>query len=134
MARKEDVVRNAVKLMSNTANIRNIGIAAHIDHGKCVAPHTRLQLADGSFKTAEQLFQQASLNGEKVRENENETVFELRQPMKVFSVDAHCGKVVEKNISHAWKLKGGITKEIKLNNGASVATTPEHKFLIFDGM
>ena len=34
MARKEDVVRNAVKLMTNTANIRNIGIAAHIDHGK----------------------------------------------------------------------------------------------------
>jgi len=34
MARKEDVVKNAVKLMNNTTNIRNIGIAAHIDHGK----------------------------------------------------------------------------------------------------
>ncbi len=34
MVRKEDVAQKAVLLMSNQKNIRNIGIVAHIDHGK----------------------------------------------------------------------------------------------------
>ncbi|MEK6942024.1 MAG: elongation factor EF-2 [archaeon] len=34
MAKKEEVVKQALKLMKNQANIRNIGIVAHLDHGK----------------------------------------------------------------------------------------------------
>ncbi len=34
MGRKDDVAKAAEKLMSNQKNIRNIGIVAHIDHGK----------------------------------------------------------------------------------------------------
>lgn len=34
MVRKEDVAQKAVTLMANQKNIRNIGIVAHIDHGK----------------------------------------------------------------------------------------------------
>ena len=34
MARKEVVVEDVVKLMSNPDNIRNMGIVAHVDHGK----------------------------------------------------------------------------------------------------
>lgn len=34
MARKEVVVEDVVRLMSNAKNIRNMGIVAHVDHGK----------------------------------------------------------------------------------------------------
>ncbi|MCD6434483.1 MAG: GTP-binding protein, partial [Candidatus Diapherotrites archaeon] len=34
MAKKEDIVKLAQKLMNNRENIRNMGIVAHIDHGK----------------------------------------------------------------------------------------------------
>ncbi|MCX8158586.1 MAG: elongation factor EF-2 [Candidatus Diapherotrites archaeon] len=34
MVRKEDIVQLATRLMKNQDNIRNIGIVAHIDHGK----------------------------------------------------------------------------------------------------
>ena len=37
MARKEVVVEDVVKLMSNPDNIRNMGIVAHVDHGKSLS-------------------------------------------------------------------------------------------------
>ena len=34
MGRKEDNIAKAMKLIENPVRIRNMGIAAHIDHGK----------------------------------------------------------------------------------------------------
>ena len=74
MAKKEQMVELAEGLMKNQKHIRNIGIVAHIDHGKCVAPNTRVQLSNGTIQTAESLFQEAALAGTKAKENENEIV------------------------------------------------------------
>ena len=133
MARKEDVVKNAVRLMNNTANIRNIGIAAHIDHGKCISGNSRILLGEGSTINAKSLYGKIALSGTKIRETGNETVFEPKETTEIFSVNKENGKIEKKRISHAWKLKGGRMLKIRLRNGYSISTTPEHKYLIFDG-
>ncbi len=131
--KKEEVVKLAEKLMNKRENIRNMGIVAHIDHGKCVGPSTRLQLADGSFVTAQELFERASLAGIKVKETESEIVYAPGSPIKAFSVEKETGKVVVKEISHVWKLKGGKVLRVRTRNGAELTTTPGHKYLVFDG-
>ena len=133
MAKKEEIAHLAEKLMNTRENIRNMGIVAHIDHGKCVSGKSRLFLAGGETVEAEQLFAQSALSGEKVVEDAEKTVFELRKPVETFSIDKDTGRVEAKKISHAWKLKGGKTVRLKLENSFEISTTPEHKYLLFVG-
>ena len=53
MGRKEDQANLAQSLMASREVIRNIGIVAHIDHGKCVSPESNLFLVGGELITAE---------------------------------------------------------------------------------
>ena len=134
MARKEDVAQIAQKMMYQQNNIRNIGTVAHIDHGKCVAPETRMQLADGSTIEAERVYDKASLLGKKALEDGEKIVYAMENGFDIFSLNKNTGKVEIKKISHAWKLKGGRLLKIRLRNKFEIATTPEHKYLLFDGV
>ena len=134
MGRREEMVRLAESLMNKRENIRNIGIVAHIDHGKCIGKNTRIMLSNSTFVRAEELYEKALLNGKKVVEDSQKNVYALESPIEVFSLNKDSGRIENRVISHAWKLKGGKVLKIRLRNGFEVTTTPEHKYLIFDGI
>ncbi len=135
MGRREEMVALAEKLMADRENIRNIGTVAHIDHGKCVSPDTRLQLADGQLVRAEQLFEILKSDSAIAQQDSDQTVFDVSQKnFIIFSLNKSTGQVEKKAISHAWKLSGGKTLRVQLRNGLWVETTPEHKFVTFNGI
>lgn len=127
-----DRVANIMKVPEQ---IRNIATSAHIHHGKCVSPETRLCLADGRFVTAEELFANAEQNGLKVQEYHDRIVYDVTdERITAFALNKETGQIEKKNISHAWKLKGGNAIKITLRNGANITTTPEHKYIVLEDM
>jgi len=135
IALEQKVVERINQLMNDKVHIRNIGTSAHIHHGKCVAPDTRLSIIDGSVRSAQSLFDQATQTGKLVRENEEEIVYDVsQQNITVFSLNKETGSLENKNIQYAWKLRGGRLVKVKLRNGFEVATTPEHKFIALEDM
>src|SRR2546428_14184977 len=50
MGRKEENIKKAQTLLHQKERIRNIGTAAHIDHGKCVTAESRIWLNGGGVR------------------------------------------------------------------------------------
>ncbi len=130
MGRKEKMAEKCRELMYHPDKIRNIGIIAHIDHGKCVAPDTKICLADGRFVRAEDLFEELKENGTLVKKTDEEEVYELEEPVPVTSLDKESMEAVEGKITHVWRLKADELVEVEVKNGRTIKTTPEHKFLV----
>jgi elongation factor 2 len=135
MVVKEAYGEKVAALMANTKNIRNIGIVSHIHHGKCVFGDSRIALADGRFVRAEELFNTYSKLGKIVKRTKNEIVFKIDgDKLKVLSLNKKNFKIEEKPIRYIWKLRTNEPLiEIELANGFKITTTPEHKFLTFNG-
>ncbi len=135
MASSEKMVDKVLRITQNPKFIRNICTSAHIHHGKCIAPQTRLFLSDGTLIKAGDLYEKAALTGVKVREDGSETVFDISsRPLEVFSLNKETGKIEKKKISHVWKLQGGEAIKIKLRTGAEITTTPEHRYIVLENM
>ncbi len=132
MGRKEKMAEKCRELMYHPDKIRNIGIIAHIDHGKCVAPETKICLADGRFVRADELFEELKERGELVKKDENEEVYELEEPVEVSSLDKDSVEIVKGEITHVWRLKADKLVKVEVENGRTIRTTPEHKFLVLD--
>lgn len=135
MSKREDVAREAEKFMNQRENIRNIGVVAHIDHGKCVAPKSKIFIYDGSVIEARELFLKAKEIGVKVIEDKEKIVFELPNKFFVHSLNIQTGKVEKKPVTHAWKLNNSQEmKKVTLRNGFSITTTLEHRFLVLKNL
>lgn len=131
----EDHIERMKRLSAKQENIRNIATSAHIHHGKCVAPATRLHLTDGQLCTAEQLYAQSQKIGKKVQDTTQETVYDITgKEFSVFSLNKETGRMEKKEISHAWKLAGDMAIKVTLRTGLTTTTTPEHKYLVLKDM
>src|SRR2546427_6867965 len=128
MGRKEDNIKRAETLLHKKEFIRNIGTAAHIDHGKCIDGKSRILLG-GKWIAAEDLFERFAVQPT-VRDTPDEIVKDLHGlDLRILALDRGSKKFVESRLTHAWKLKTTEVLFRVTTLAQSVATTPEHKFL-----
>jgi elongation factor 2 len=103
-----------LKIVSNKDQVRNIGIIAHVDHGKCVAGDSMITLSDGRIEEIAEIYEKLKRNGPALAQ--------------VDSLNPQTLKIEDRNVSHVWKLHSNRLVKVTLRNGYSVETTPEHPF------
>ena len=132
MGRKEDNIAKAMDLMNKLDRIRNIDIAAHIDHGKCISGDSLISLSNGENIKAKELFEKYEKHGNIIKTDTNEKIIKVDN-IQVNSYDKDSKKITNGKITHIWKLKKTDPLiKIEVENGRTIKTTPEHKFLILD--
>lgn len=129
MGRRSKIVEQCTELMDDPEHIRNIGIVAHVDHGKCVSAESRIALSDGQQIPAKELYNKIKSSGEPV-ENEEDTYL-AGDDFQVASLDVGKGKTVEGNLLYGCRREAeDDLLRIKTSNGHTLETTPEHKYLV----
>jgi len=66
----DKMTEKVIQLMSNPKQIRNIAIAAHIDHGKCISGESKIILSNGEIVRADDLFNKSAKLGDKSFEDD----------------------------------------------------------------
>lgn len=130
----DEKLAKMLRVVSDPIHIRNIATSAHIHHGKCISGNSRVFMTDGMIKTAEQIFDEVSKDGKVHEENEDHTIFVPKNEISIFSLNKETGKIEKKPVQYVWRLRGGNTISVKLENGAEITTTPEHKYIIFENL
>ena len=131
MGRKEDNIKKAETLVHRKEQIRNIGTAAHIDHGKCLDGKSRI-LFEARWVRASELFERFAREPLS-RKTPDEEVHDLRNlNLSITCLDQRTQKFVQGKLTHAWKLKTSKPLiRVTLLSRESIATTPEHRFLVW---
>ena len=52
-----------LKIVSNKDQVRNIGIIAHVDHGKCVSGDSLVTLSDGQIEEIAEVYSKLKRTG-----------------------------------------------------------------------
>jgi len=129
LGRKEDNIAKATALMRDPRYIRNIGTAAHIDHGKCMSPDSMVYV-NGGWIRADVLYDSSS-SGRLMMEDEDRTVIKPLQQLRTLSIDSATGHVVNEPIGLVWKLRNDEPLiRIVPETGLPVSVTPEHRFIV----
>src|SRR3990170_4099123 len=134
MGRKEDNIKKAQEILHIKERIRNIGTAAHIDHGKCLGAASRVWV-NGRWIRAEDLWSQFADrspvwndHGADVRDVQSESLW-------TYSLDVHSGNTSFAQISHVWRLRATEPLvEVETRDGRRIRTTPEHPFVVGSGV
>ena len=127
----EKMADAVARITKNPKFIRNICTSAHIHHGKCISGDSRVMIADGTIKTAREIYERVSNDGQVYQENEEYTIFIPNEKITIFSLNKNTGKLEKKPVQYVWRLNGGKTIKIALRNGFEITTTPEHKYIAY---
>src|SRR5438552_8410749 len=130
MGRKEENIKKAQTLLHQKERIRNIGTAAHIDHGKCCHGSTRIWV-DGRWETAKDLWGRFEHLPPAPNNQGAEVKNVVLQNLWPLSLDTASGKTQFSQITHVWRLPATERLvEIESRDGRIIRTTPEHPFVI----
>src|SRR6266571_5338785 len=130
MGRKEENIKKAQALLHLKDRIRNIGTAAHIDHGKCNGPETRLWV-NGQWIRAEDFWLKFA-NRSPVPNTYGADIRDVRaDSLWTQSLDLQSGKTSFAQITHAWRLRATEPLvAIETRDGRRIRTTPEHRYVV----
>src|SRR2546426_7252248 len=130
MGRKEDNIKKAETLLHKKEFIRNIGTAAHIDHGKCICGEARVWV-NGQWIRAEDLWSRFA-GRPRVATTQNAEVRDVREEsLWTRSLHVPSGDTSFAQITHVWRLRTTEPlMEIESRDGRRIRTTPEHRFVV----
>src|SRR3990167_5463132 len=128
----ETMIEKVQRIIKDSKYIRNICTSAHIHHGKCISGDSRIFLANGFIATAKDIFENILKNGNSIAETEAFIIYTPKNKVKIISLNSNTKNFEKKEIQHPWRLKGGKTITISLENGLIMTTTPEHKYFIYN--
>jgi len=133
MGRKEENIKKAQALLHLKDRIRNIGTAAHIDHGKCLSAESRAWV-NGRWVRAGDLWSQFA-DRRPVPNEYGADVRDVRSDsLWTQSLDLSSGATRFAQITHMWRLRATEPLlEIESRDGRRVKTTPEHPFVVASG-
>ena len=107
-----------LKIVSNKDQVRNIGIIAHVDHGKCVSGDSLVSVSDGSIREIKGLYESLQSSGP--------------ARLEVDSLDPSTLTMQDQPVSHVVRLKSDKLVTVTLSNGFSIEATPEHPFFVLN--
>src|SRR5256712_4820291 len=133
MGRKEENIKKAQTLLHQKERIRNIGTAAHIDHGKCLSAESRAWV-NGNWVRAGDLWSQFD-DRRRVPNEYGADVRDVRSDsLWTQSLDLTSGATRFAQITHMWRLRATEPLlEVESRDGRRVKTTPEHPFVVASG-
>src|SRR6059036_2178174 len=104
MGRKEDNIKRAQEILHIKDRIRNIGTAAHIDHGKCLSGDARAWV-NGQWVRAEDLWSRFA-SAPPVANSREADIRDVRSDsLWTYSLDLRSGTTRFAQITHLWRLR-----------------------------
>src|SRR5439155_1194332 len=130
MGRKEENIKKTQTLLHQKERIRNIGTAAHIDHGKCEGPETRVWV-NGQWIRAEDLWNRFADRPAVSNSYEADIRDVQGDSLWTRSLDIQTGSTNFGQITHAWRVRATEPLvAIETRDGRRIRTTPEHRYVV----
>ena len=109
--------------------IRNIGTAAHIDHGKCMTADAMVY-TNGTWIEAGMLYSKYA-SGQPVFSDREQTVYAIAGNENTISLNTEKMELEKRRVTHVWKIRNDepLLRVIP-HSGRPVTVTPGHRFVI----